>query len=46
MAYPLRGSSAVAALVFAAALRVRLAVGIAPDIGSLVEAATDVPFEV
>ncbi len=44
--FGLVSSSAVAALVFAAALRVRLAVGIAPDIGSLVEAATDVPFEV
>lgn len=38
-------SSVVAAAVFAAALRVRLAVGVAPNLGSLVEAATtDVPY--
>lgn len=39
-------SSIAAALVFAWALRVRLGAGVAPDMGSLLEAATDVPFEV
>ena len=39
-------SSVTAAAVFAASLRVRIRVGVAPDIGSLVEAATDVPYEV
>jgi len=39
-------SSIAAAAVFAVALRYRLAAGIAPDAGSLIEAATDVPYEV
>ena len=39
-------SSIASAIVFAAALRIRLRVGVAPDIGSLVAAATDVPYEV
>ena len=39
-------SSIAAAAVFAASLRVRMRDGVAPNIGSLVEAATDVPYEV
>ncbi|MEO6124182.1 MAG: hypothetical protein ABIR32_10775 [Ilumatobacteraceae bacterium] len=39
-------SSIAAAAVFAFALRYRLSVGIPPDAGSLLEAATDVPYEV
>ena len=39
-------SSIVAAICFAWGLRRRLAVGIAPDAGSLLEAATDVPYEI
>lgn len=38
-------SSIAAAAVFAFALRYRLAVGVAPDAGSLIEAVTDVPYE-
>ncbi|MEO7396977.1 MAG: hypothetical protein ABIW84_00280 [Ilumatobacteraceae bacterium] len=39
-------SSIVACLFFAYALQRRLRVGIAPDAGSLLEAATDVPYEI
>ncbi|MCU1392363.1 MAG: hypothetical protein JWM34_791 [Ilumatobacteraceae bacterium] len=38
-------SSVAAALSFALALRMRLAAGVAPDLGSLVEAAVDHPYE-
>lgn len=39
-------SSIAAAVTFAMALQIRLRAGVAPDMGSLLEAATDVPYEV
>jgi O-antigen/teichoic acid export membrane protein len=39
-------SSIAAAAIFAVALQVRLRAGVAPDAGSWIEAATDVPYEV
>ena len=39
-------SSVAAALMFAGALRYRLAVDTGPDVGSLLEATSDVPYEV
>jgi len=39
-------SSVAAAVMFAAALRYRLRVDVGPDVGSLLEATSDVPYEV
>ncbi|MCU1367605.1 MAG: hypothetical protein JWN39_3244, partial [Ilumatobacteraceae bacterium] len=44
--FGLVSSSVAAALTFAIALRVRLAAGVVPDVGSLMEATADVPYEV